>query len=66
MSELGATGLTITHDMDSARRISDRIAMLYEGKIVWQGPMQRIEEEGNPIVKQFISGETDGPIQVLH
>ena len=66
VSELGATGLTITHDMDSARRISDRIAMLYEGKIVWQGPMERIEEEGNPIVKQFISGETDGPIQVLH
>jgi len=64
VSELGATGLTITHDMDSARRVSDRIAMLYQGKIVWQGPMDRVDDDGNPIVQQFISGQTDGPIRV--
>ena len=64
VTELGATGLTITHDMDSARRVSDRVAMLYQGKIVWQGPMDRIEVDGNPIVEQFVSGRTDGPIQV--
>ncbi|MDF2094571.1 ABC transporter ATP-binding protein [Aquibaculum arenosum] len=64
VTDLGATGLTITHDMDSARRISDRIAMLYKGEIVWQGPMDAIEREGNAFVEQFVAGEIDGPIQV--
>lgn len=64
VTHLGATSLTITHDMDSARRISDRIAMLYQGKIVWQGPMERIDEEKNAVVQQFVSGSTEGPIQV--
>lgn len=64
VTDLGATGLTITHDMDSARRVSDRIAMLYKGRIVWQGPMDAIEREGNAFVEQFVSGSTEGPIQV--
>src|SRR5690625_872266 len=64
VTDLGATGLTITHDMDSARRVSDRVAMLYQGRIVWEGPMDRIEAEGNAIVEQFVSGSTEGPIQV--
>lgn len=65
VTDLGATGLTITHDMDSAQRVSDRVAMLYQGRIVWQGAMDRIEAEGNPFVEQFVSGSTEGPIQVI-
>ncbi|HMB76720.1 MAG TPA: ABC transporter ATP-binding protein [Kiloniellaceae bacterium] len=63
VKELGATALSITHDMDSARRISDRIAMLYHGKIIWQGPTPEIDNSGNPYVAQFIEGSDEGPIQ---
>jgi len=64
VKELGATALSITHDMDSARRISDRIAMLYQGKILWEGPTSKIDRSGNPYVEQFISGSTEGPIEL--
>ncbi|MCW9036030.1 MAG: ATP-binding cassette domain-containing protein [Rhodospirillales bacterium] len=60
--EVGATALSITHDMASARKIADRIAMLYEGKIIWQGPASEIDNSGNPYVDQFINGHADGPI----
>jgi phospholipid/cholesterol/gamma-HCH transport system ATP-binding protein len=63
--ELGATALSITHDMSSARRISDRIAMLYDGKIIWEGPTGEIDQCGNPYVEQFISGSEEGPISFL-
>jgi phospholipid/cholesterol/gamma-HCH transport system ATP-binding protein len=63
--ELGATALSITHDMASARRISDRIAMLYGGKIIWEGPTAEIDHCGNPYVEQFISGSEEGPISFL-
>lgn len=62
--EIGATGLSITHDMPSARRISDRMAMLYKGKIIWTGPTGDIDTTDNPYVRQFIRGEADGPIQM--
>lgn len=62
--ELGATALSITHDMASARKISDRIAMLYQGEIIWQGPRDRIDDSGNPYVDQFIHGRAEGPIQM--
>ena len=62
--ELGATGLSITHDMASARKIADRIAMLYEGRIIWVGPVGEIDESGNDHVDQFINGRADGPIQM--
>ncbi len=62
--ELGATTLSITHDMASARKIADRIAMLYEGKIIWQGPTKDIDHSGNPYVDQFIHGRADGPIKM--
>jgi phospholipid/cholesterol/gamma-HCH transport system ATP-binding protein len=62
--ETGATALTITHDMASARKISDRIAMLYKGKIVWAGPTQEIERADNAIVQQFIHGRAEGPIEM--
>ncbi|MDD3288995.1 MAG: ATP-binding cassette domain-containing protein [Alphaproteobacteria bacterium] len=62
--ELGATTLTITHDMASARKISDRIAMLHEGHIVWEGPKRDIDHSGNPYVDQFINGRAEGPIKM--
>lgn len=64
VKELGATALTITHDMASARHIADRIAMIYKGEIVWQGPAQDIDHSGNPYVDQFIHGRIQGPIQI--
>jgi len=62
--DVGATALSITHDMVSARKISDRIAMLYGGKIIWQGPTGEIDRSGNPYVDQFIHGRADGPIKM--
>ena len=61
---LGATTLTITHDMASARKIADRIAMLYQGKIIWTGTVKEMDKSDNPYLKQFISGSSQGPIQV--
>ena len=61
---LGATALSITHDMASARRISDRIAMLYKGKIIWIGETTAIDRSDNPFVDQFINGRAEGPIQM--
>ncbi|MCW8836529.1 MAG: ABC transporter ATP-binding protein [Rhodospirillales bacterium] len=60
--ELGATALSITHDMASARKIAHRIAMLYDGKIIWQGTPDEIDNSGNPFVEQFIHGRAEGPI----
>ena len=62
--ELGATTLSITHDLASARKIANRIAMLHNGKIIWQGPVAEIDESGNPYVDQFIHGRAEGPIQM--
>ena len=61
---LGATALTITHDMASARKIADRVAMLYHGKIVWQGTVKEMDKTDNPYVRQFINGCSQGPIKV--
>jgi phospholipid/cholesterol/gamma-HCH transport system ATP-binding protein len=62
--ELGATGLSITHDMASARRISDRMALIYRGKVIWNGPTAEMDTSGNAFVEQFIEGRTEGPIEV--
>ncbi len=62
--ELGATTLSITHDLVSARKIAHRIAMLHDGKIIWQGPVADIDKSGNPYVDQFIHGRAEGPIQM--
>jgi phospholipid/cholesterol/gamma-HCH transport system ATP-binding protein len=62
--QLGATGLSITHDMASARRIADRMAMLYQGKVVWTGPTAEMDRSGNDIVDQFINGRSEGPIEL--
>jgi len=60
--EVGATALSITHDMASARKISDRIAMLYKGRLIWVGPARDIDHSGNEYVDQFIHGRAVGPI----
>ena len=62
--EVGTTAVSITHDMVSARKIADRIAMLHEGRIVWHGPTAEIDHSGNPFVDQFINGRADGPIKM--
>lgn len=64
VKNLGATALTITHDMNSARYVADRIAMLYEGKIIWSGPVDEIDNCDNLYVQQFIKGHSVGPIQL--
>jgi len=64
VKDVGATALSITHDMTSARKISDKIAMLYGGKIIWQGPTSEIDHSGNPYVDQFIHGRAEGPIKM--
>ncbi|HCP00993.1 MAG: ABC transporter ATP-binding protein [Alphaproteobacteria bacterium] len=62
--ELGATALTITHDMASARRIADNVALIHQGRIVWHGPVGDIDHSGNDMVDQFINGRSIGPIQL--
>jgi phospholipid/cholesterol/gamma-HCH transport system ATP-binding protein len=64
VKDVGATALSITHDMVSARKISDHIAMLYGGKIIWTGPTGEIDRSGNPYVEQFIHGRAEGPIKM--
>ncbi|MEO1304353.1 MAG: ATP-binding cassette domain-containing protein [Pseudomonadota bacterium] len=60
---LGAAAISITHDMASARKIADEIAMLFEGKIIWRGPASQIDNSGNNYVDQFVHGRAEGPIQ---
>ena len=62
--EVGATALSITHDMASARKIAHRIAMLYQGRIIWHGPVAEIDQTDDARVQQFIHGRADGPIQM--
>ena len=61
---LGRTAIAITHDMASARRIGDQAAMLYGGRIVWQGAAQHLMDSGNALVDQFTHGRREGPIQM--
>jgi len=62
VKDLGATALTITHDMASARKIADNVSMLYEGQIIWSDSIRNLDRSGNPYVNQFIHGRADGPI----
>jgi phospholipid/cholesterol/gamma-HCH transport system ATP-binding protein len=62
--QLGATAISITHDLASARKIADRVAMIYKGRIIWQGPVAQIDDSGNPYVDQFIHGRAEGPIEL--
>jgi phospholipid/cholesterol/gamma-HCH transport system ATP-binding protein len=64
VKRLGATTISITHDMSSARKIADQIAMIYKGEIIWQGPAKTIDYSGNEYVDQFIHGRGEGPIKM--
>ena len=64
VKDVGATALSITHDMVSARKISDHIGMLYQGRIIWHGRTGEIDKSGNPYVEQFIHGRAEGPIKM--
>lgn len=61
--EMGATAITITHDMSSVRAIADKVAMLHNGVIQWTGPVAEMDQSGDPYLTQFISGSADGPIE---
>jgi phospholipid/cholesterol/gamma-HCH transport system ATP-binding protein len=64
VKRLGSTAVAITHDMASAKRIGDRVAMLYGGRIVWEGPAGQLMDSGNDLVDQFTHGRREGPIQM--
>ena len=65
VTELGATAVTITHDMSSVRAIADNVAMLHKGQVQWTGPVSDIDASGDPYLDQFIHGRPDGPIETL-
>ena len=63
--EMGATAMTITHDMTSVRAIADKVAMLHDGVIQWTGPVSDMDNSGDPYLSQFITGSADGPIEAV-
>lgn len=63
--KLGATTITITHDINSARKIAQDIAFLYEGQIMWNGSIAEMDKAKDPFLQQFINGAIKGPISVL-
>ncbi|MFZ5709052.1 MAG: ABC transporter ATP-binding protein [Pseudomonadota bacterium] len=65
VTEMGATAMTITHDMSSVRRIADRVAMLHGGVIRWVGPVADMDAAADPYVQQFIHGRAEGPIETV-
>lgn len=64
VSDLGATAISITHDMASARKIGHRVGMIFDGRLIWQGPVADIDHSGNAHVDQFIHGRAEGPIRM--
>ena len=64
VKDLGTTAISITHDMASTRKIADRVAMIYKGRIIWSDAVERIDHSGNEFVEQFIHGNADGPIRM--
>ena len=63
--EMGATAMTITHDMTSVRAIADKVAMLHDGVIKWTGPVADMDNSGDPYLDQFIHGRAEGPIEAV-
>ncbi|MGH1465661.1 MAG: ABC transporter ATP-binding protein [Cognatishimia sp.] len=63
--EMGATAMTITHDMTSVRAIADKVAMLHDGVIKWTGPVSDMDQSGDPYLDQFIHGRAEGPIEAV-
>lgn len=62
---VGATTVTITHDISSVRKIADKVALLFDGKIIWQGTVKEMDNTDNPYVSQFINGRAEGPIKFV-
>ena len=62
VKRLGATALTISHDMASVRRIADKVAMVHNGVILWSGPVAEMDNTGIPEVDQFVHGHAEGPL----
>ena len=65
VTEMGATAVTITHDMTSVRAIADQVAMLHAGKVRWCGPISDLDATDDPYVQQFIHGRAEGPIAAV-
>lgn len=65
VSEMGATTITITHDMTSVRAIATTVAMLHAGQIRWHGPIKSMDQSDDPYLRQFIGGHPNGPIETL-
>jgi phospholipid/cholesterol/gamma-HCH transport system ATP-binding protein len=63
--EMSATSITVTHDMTSASKVADRVAMLHGGRIVFEGTVEEVRATDDPIVQQFVRGDAEGPIRVL-
>ena len=63
--EMGATAMTIAHDMTSVRAIADSVAMLHDGVIKWTGPVATMDASGDPYLDQFINGRAEGPIEAV-
>ncbi|OUS08261.1 ABC transporter ATP-binding protein [Rhodobacterales bacterium 52_120_T64] len=61
--EMGATAMTITHDMSSVRAIADKVAMIHDGKVQWTGAIEGIDDSGDPYLDQFINARAEGPIE---
>ena len=65
VTEMGATAMTITHDMTSVQAIADTVAMLHGGVIQWSGPVGEMAQAGDPYLDQFINGRAEGPIEAV-
>jgi phospholipid/cholesterol/gamma-HCH transport system ATP-binding protein len=65
VTEMGATAITITHDMRTLRDVADRVAMLHEGRFHWQGTAAEALASDDPVMAQFVGGRVDGPIPTL-
>jgi phospholipid/cholesterol/gamma-HCH transport system ATP-binding protein len=63
-SSFGVTSLVITHDMNAVRRVAHRVAMLNDGKIIFSGTPDELDQTTDPLLRQFIEGRSDGPIQI--
>ncbi|MEM9709135.1 MAG: ATP-binding cassette domain-containing protein [Pseudomonadota bacterium] len=65
VTEMGATAMTITHDMTSVRAIADQVAMIHGGKVRWTGSVEEMDQTDDPYVRQFVSGSAEGPIEAV-
>ncbi len=63
--EMGATAMTITHDMSSVRAIADKVAMIHNGLVQWTGPIGEMDNSGDPYLDQFINARAEGPIEAV-